>query len=53
MYLSWYENEELRGSRILEGDSVTVYGTFTILKTYDTLVSQNTVPEISVFYRLV
>lgn len=50
VYLSWYENEELRGSRILEGDSVTVYGTFTILKTYDTLISQNTVPEISVIF---
>lgn len=50
VYLSWYENEKLRGSRILEGDAVTVYGNFTILKTYDTLISQNTVPEISVVF---
>lgn len=38
-------------SRILEGDKVTVYGTFYILETYTTLLgTSNTVPRLSVYY---
>ena len=49
IYASWYENEDIRGSRFLEGDNVTVYGQFDALTTYNTLAgSENTVPQISV-----
>lgn len=48
IYLSWYQDKEVRGSRFLEGDSVVVCGEFQILKTYDTLVAENTVPNLSV-----
>lgn len=49
VYLSWFENESIRGSRFLEGDNITVYGTFSMLKTYSTPIgTQNTVPELSV-----
>lgn len=48
VYVNWYLDEEFRGSRFLENDKVMVCGEFTILKTYNTLIGQNTVPEISV-----
>lgn len=49
IYASWYENDDIRGSRFLEGDNVTVYGQFDALTTYNTLAgSENTVPQISV-----
>lgn len=49
IYASWYENESFRGSRFLEGDNISLYGKFEMLKTYDTLIgNQNTVPQISI-----
>lgn len=49
VYASWYENGDIRGSRFLEDDNVTIYGEFEMLTTYDTLIgSENTVPQISV-----
>ena len=49
VYASWYEDEDIRGSRFLEDDSITIYGKFEMLKTYDTLIGdENTVPQISV-----
>lgn len=50
VYASWYDNSDIRGSRFLEDDSVTVYGTFEMLKTYNTLVGDNTVPQLSVVF---
>lgn len=50
IYASWYSDEAVRGSRFLEDDFVTIYGEFLILKSYDTLVGQNTVPQISVSF---
>ena len=46
-YVNWYSDKEMRGSRILEGDSVTIYGSFEGLKTYNTLSGEKTVPSIS------
>lgn len=37
-------------SRILEGDMVTIYGTFYILETYQTLLGTKTVPKLSVYF---
>lgn len=49
VYASWYDDEEIRGTRFLEGDNIVLYGDFEMLKTYDTpLGTQNTVPQISV-----
>lgn len=48
VYATWYDNSSARGSRFLENDNVLIYGTFSTLKTYDTLIDQKTVPEISV-----
>lgn len=48
VYATWYDNPSARGSRFLENDNVLIYGTFSMLKTYDTLIDQKTVPEISV-----
>ena len=50
VYACWYDTEETRGSRFLEGDNVTIYGTFEMLKTYDTLLGKNTVPQISIVF---
>ena len=44
----WYFPEN--SSRILEGDNVTIYGTFHVLQTYDTLVGKNTVPRLSAYF---
>lgn len=44
----WYTPEN--SSRILEGDNVTVYGTFYVLETYDTLLGENTVPRLSAYF---
>ncbi len=46
VYVNWFLDEDFRGSRFLKGDEVMVCGEFSMLKTYDTLISQNTVPEI-------
>lgn len=48
VYVNWYDNTAIRGSRFLENDNVTVYGNLSMLKTYNTVVNQKTVPEISV-----
>ena len=49
VYASWHEDEDIRGSRFLEGDSITIYGKFEMLTTYNTLIGdENTVPQISV-----
>ena len=49
VYASWYDDEEIRGTRFLEGDNIVLYGDLEMLKTYDTpLGTQNTVPQISV-----
>lgn len=48
IYASWYINEQFRGARFLENDSVVLYGCFTGLQTYDTLINKNTVPSISI-----
>ncbi|WP_095171057.1 MULTISPECIES: hypothetical protein [Blautia] len=50
IYVTWYDNSTARGSRFLENDSVSIYGKFSTLKTYDTLIDQKTVPEISVTF---
>lgn len=50
VYASWYDDKKNRGSRFLEGDSVTLYGTFSSLKTYNSLIKENTVPSISVIF---
>lgn len=46
VYVNWYASESIRGSRLLEWDYVTVFGTIDGLKTYDTLTGENTVPYI-------
>lgn len=46
VYANWYDDKEIRGSRFLEDDSVTLYGEFTGLMTYNTLSGENTVPNI-------
>lgn len=48
VYLNWYENEDTRGSRFLEGDSVNIYGQYDGLETYDSLVKENTIPRVIV-----
>lgn len=48
IYATWYDEKVQRGSRFLEGDAVALYGRFETLRTYDTLISQNTVPLVSV-----
>ena len=48
VYLNWYENEDARGSRFLEGDSVNIYGQYDGLKTYDSLAKENTIPRVIV-----
>lgn len=50
IYATWYDNSTARGSKYLENDSVSIYGKFSTLKTYDTLIDQKTVPEISVTF---
>lgn len=47
VYLTWYENEEFRNSRLLEGDNITVYGLSQGLKTYNTLAGDQTVPSMT------
>lgn len=49
-YVNWYSDKEMRGSRILEGDSVTIYGSFEGLKAYNTLSGEKTVPSISTYF---
>lgn len=50
IYATDYRNEENRSQRFLEGDNVVIYGAFSILKTYDTIIGpQNTIPEISAY----
>ena len=49
VYVSYAREAENRDVRFLEGDSVTVYGDFTDMKTYDTLVGKNTVPQITAY----
>lgn len=48
VYLHWYEKEDLRGSRFLEGDTVNVYGLYNGLETYSSLARENTIPCLSV-----
>lgn len=50
VYLSWLDDEPLRSERLLENDTVTVYGTFEILKTYDTFSGNKTVPQIHIAF---
>ena len=49
VYVVYYRAFENRDIRFLEGDNVTVYGNFTIMKTYDTLTGEKTVPEIDAY----
>lgn len=46
VYVNYARREENRDSRFLENDNVVLYGKFTGLKTYDTLISNKTVPEM-------
>lgn len=48
IYASWYDDKEVRGSRLIDGDNVVLYGKFTGLKTYNSLIKENTVPDFSV-----
>ena len=48
VYLDWREDSVMRGGRLLEDDSVSVYGTFTGLETYNSLIGQKTVPKVDV-----
>ena len=48
VYASWYDDQEVRGPRFLEGDEVEVYGNFECLRTYSSLLKENTVPGLSV-----
>lgn len=50
VYLTWHQDKPVRGSRFLEGDSVTVCGEFRGLETYDTLTGQKTIPSLSVYF---
>ena len=47
IYLTWFENEKFRDSRLLEGDNITVYGLSQGLKTYSTLSGDQTVPSMT------
>lgn len=49
VYVEYYRSFENRNTRFLEGDNVTVYGNFTIMKTYDTLMGEKTVPQINTY----
>lgn len=48
VYLDWREDSVIRGGRLLEDDSVWVYGTFAGLETYNSLIGQKTVPKVDV-----
>lgn len=50
VYINWYSNKEIRGSRILEDDFVTIYGSFEGLKTYNTLSGEQTAPGVSAYF---
>ena len=51
VYVFWYDAEELRGSRLLEDDVVTIYGTTSGLTTYTTVLGvEKQVPELTVFF---
>lgn len=50
VYADWGEDQEVRGSRFLENDSVTLYGEFYGLNTYTALLGENTVPGIDVHF---
>lgn len=49
VYVVYFRAFENRNIRFLEGDNVTVYGNFTIMKTYDTLIGEKTVPQIDTY----
>ena len=47
VYVSYNRDEEFRKSRILEGDTITAYGSFYFLTSYETIIgTKNTVPKI-------
>ena len=47
VYISYNRDETFRESRILEGDTITAYGSFYFLTSYETVIgTQNTIPEI-------